>query len=181
MGIASVSAVDAADCDVNDSAVCVSDLDAYEYDVDSHVEQQIFDADSNTIKFDNNTCETDNFTNIVNYNCDSQDSSPFQILSSNFEIQKKIDGKKLDVKLIGRLDVSNAANLESIITDLDNIEELTLDFKDVNYISSAALRVLNSMQNVMGQHDGSMKLINVPDDIMFIFDLTGFSDILTIE
>ncbi len=176
MGIASVSAVDVYGCDVNDSAVCVSDLDAYENAGDSLVEQQISDADSNTAKFDNNTRETDNCTN-----CDSEDSSPFQILSSNFEIQKKIDGKKLDVKLIGRLDVDNAANLESIITDLHNIEELTLDFKDVNYISSAALRVLNSMQNVMDQHDGSMKLINVADDIMFIFDLTGFSDILTIE
>ncbi len=181
MGIANVSAVDVDDCDVNDSAVCAYDLDAYENAGDSHVEQQILDADSNASKFDNNTCETDNRTDIVNYNCDSQDSSPFQILSSNFEIQKKVDGKKLDVKLIGRLDVDNTPNLESLIKDLDNVEELTLDFKDVNYISSAALRVLNSMQNVMDQHNGSMKLINVSDDMMFIFDLTGFSDILTVE
>ena len=178
MGMASVSAVDVDDCAVNDSAVdvddcvvvdsvvndsavCVSDVDAYEYAEDN--------------------ASHENCTSIVNCNDDLENGLQFQILSSNLQIQKKVDGKKLDVKLIGKLDIPNTPAFESILQDLDNVQELTLDFKDVSYISSASLRVLISMQKVMIQHDGSMKLINVPDDIMDVFDITGFSDILTIE
>lgn len=97
------------------------------------------------------------------------------------EIEKNIDGKKLDVKLIGKLDINSAPTVdESLKEDLDNIEDLTLDLGDVTYISSAGLRVILSVQKIMNKQ-GSMKLINVQDDIIDIFKATGFIDILTIE
>ena len=187
VGMASVSAVDVVDCAVNDSVVCASDVDAYEsagdnasYDNDtgSHGGAIAFDGinltNSPYIRHDFNeggaiASDGINLTNSIYIN------------NGNFHIEKNVIGKKMDVRLFGRLDVSNTPAFESIIKDLDNVEELTLDFKYVDYISSSALRVLISMQKVMTQHDGSMKLINVPDDIMDIFDVTGFSDILTIE
>jgi anti-sigma B factor antagonist len=60
------------------------------------------------------------------------------------------------------------------------VKELTIDFDKVEYISSSGLRVLLAEQKVMNKQ-GSMKLINVNDTIMEIFEVTGFTDILTIE
>ena len=208
MGIASVSAIDLDDRTANDSAVnvsdfddcviCVSDSDAYEYAEGSHVEQQILDVDSNInnddciripqtnksinpVFTDNSIDSHENCTDI-NYNVDSDDSSPFHILASNFEIQKKIDGKKMDVKLIGRFDVDSATHIEESLTnDLNDIKELTFDLKDMTYISTSVLRVFDSMNKFMNEHNGSMKLINVPDNIRFVLDVTGYSEIFTIE
>ena len=97
------------------------------------------------------------------------------------DIEKQIDGKKLDVKLIGRLDTETSPLLsESLKEDLDNVEELTFDMSELIYISSAGLRVILSTQKIMNKQ-GAMKLINVQDIVQEVFDATGFSDILTIE
>ncbi len=90
------------------------------------------------------------------------------------------DGK-LEVVLDGRLDTTSSPILEGRLKkEIGDTEELVFDMKELVYISSAGLRVLLSAQKVMNRQ-GSMKLQNVPENVMEIFDVTGFSDILTIE
>ena len=97
------------------------------------------------------------------------------------EIQKNANGSKLDVALKGRLDTTTAPELEgSLKGDIGTLTELVFDFKDLEYISSAGLRVLLSCQKTMNKQ-GSMKITNVNETIKDIFEVTGFSDILTIE
>lgn len=96
-------------------------------------------------------------------------------------IEKKLEGKDLNVALIGRLDTVTAPELESeLSSSLDSVENLVLDMEKLEYISSAGLRVLLTAQKTMNQK-GTMKLINVSETVMEIFDVTGFVDILTIE
>ncbi|MBO6137294.1 MAG: STAS domain-containing protein [Lachnospiraceae bacterium] len=96
-------------------------------------------------------------------------------------ITKKQDGDKLTIALEGRLDTTTAPQLEAELkTAVDGITELEFDLKDLAYISSAGLRVLLSAQKVMNKQ-GSMVIHNANEDIMDIFDVTGFVDILTIE
>lgn len=96
-------------------------------------------------------------------------------------INKNLEGEKLSVALEGRLDTVTAPEFEAELKDsLDAVTELVMDMKDLEYISSAGLRVLLTAQKSMNQK-GSMKLINVNDTVMEIFDVTGFVDILTIE
>ena len=96
-------------------------------------------------------------------------------------ITKKQDGDKLTIALEGRLDTTTAPQLEAELrTAVDGVTELEFDLKDLAYISSAGLRVLLSAQKVMNKQ-GSMVIHNANEDIMDIFDVTGFVDILTIE
>lgn len=96
-------------------------------------------------------------------------------------INKTSNGTELTVALEGRLDTTTAPQLEAEMkTVLPNVKELTFDFSKLDYISSAGLRVLLSTQKVMNKQ-GSMRITNVNDTIMEIFDVTGFADILTIE
>lgn len=96
-------------------------------------------------------------------------------------IKKEQDNDKLTFALEGRLDTVTSPELESAVKDsLDGVKELIMDFENLEYISSAGLRVLLSAQKTMMQQ-GSMKVINVNDIVMEIFDVTGFGDILTIE
>ena len=82
---------------------------------------------------------------------------------------------------VGRLDTTTAPELENVIKEsLPGITELILDFAGLEYISSAGLRVLLSAQKAI-KAQGTMKIRNVNDVVMEIFDMTGFSDILTIE
>ena len=96
-------------------------------------------------------------------------------------INKTIEEGKALFALGGRLDTTTAPELEQALkADLDGVTDLTLDMAELEYISSAGLRVLLSAQKVM-KKQGQMKLKNVNDTIMEIFEVTGFSDILTIE
>ena len=95
-------------------------------------------------------------------------------------IKKELNGKDLAVAIEGRLDTITAPELEAELkASLDGVEKLTLDFSALEYISSAGLRVLLSTQKRMNTQ-GSMTLKNVNDTIMEIFEVTGFTDILTI-
>lgn len=97
------------------------------------------------------------------------------------EIKKSIDGSCLTMELIGRLDTVTAPELEGALKDsIEGITLLSFDFKGLEYISSAGLRVLLASQKVMNKQ-GKMVVKNVNDDIKEVFDITGFSDILTIE
>lgn len=96
-------------------------------------------------------------------------------------INKKSEGEKLTLTLSGRLDTNTSPALEAELKhSVDGVKELIFDFSGVEYISSAGLRVLLAAQKVMNRQ-GSMKLIGVNDDVMEVFEITGFSDILTIE
>ena len=97
----------------------------------------------------------------------------------NISIEK--DNGKTVMKIDGRLDTTTAPELEKAInSEGEALENLVLDFKGVNYISSAGLRVLLGAQKKMNAQ-GYMELINVNEDVMDIFEMTGFADILTIK
>jgi len=96
-------------------------------------------------------------------------------------ITRKMEGDKLELALEGRLDTTTAPELEKEIADsIADVKDLTLDLEKLVYISSAGLRVLLSAQKRMNQQ-GSMVICNVSEEIMEIFEVTGFSDILTIR
>ena len=96
-------------------------------------------------------------------------------------ITKEQNDSSLLIRIKGRLDTNTAPDLEEeLSSSLEGIEELTFDVTDMDYISSAGLRVLLSAQKIMNKQ-GSMKLTGVRDEVMDIFEVTGFTDILTIE
>ena len=96
-------------------------------------------------------------------------------------IEKTVNGAELTVTLAGRLDTTTAPELEGELkSSLDGVEALIFDMGELQYISSAGLRVLLSAQKTMNRQ-GEMKVVHVNDTIMEIFEVTGFSDILTIE
>ena len=93
-------------------------------------------------------------------------------------IERISESGKLTLKLEGRIDTKSAPELdETVRTSLDGVTSLIIDLKEVAYISSAGLRVLLIAQKQMNKQ-GEMKIINVSEDIMEIFEVTGFSDIL---
>ena len=97
------------------------------------------------------------------------------------EITKSIQDQSATLGLVGRLDTITAPRLEEELKEiLSNVTELVLDFEKLEYISSAGLRVLLSAQKVMSRQ-GSMRFIHVNEAVMEIFEVTGFTDILTIE
>ena len=94
---------------------------------------------------------------------------------------KKVENGTLTFALSGWLDTTTAPQFEQEIkASLDGVTEIVLDMKELEYISSAGLRVLLSVQKIMNAR-GSMKVVNVQDGVMEIFEITGFSDILNIE
>ncbi len=95
------------------------------------------------------------------------------------EIKKNAD--ELVLEITGRLDTITAPALDkTIYENLGEIKSLILDFKNLEYISSAGLRVLLSAQKKL-QQNGTMKLKNVREEVMDVFEITGFADILTVE
>ena len=96
-------------------------------------------------------------------------------------INAEKNNEKVVLKIEGRLDTTTAPSLEKVINELPaDVTELILDMKELVYVSSAGLRVLLSAQKKMNKL-GSMKLTGVCEDIMEVFDMTGFVDILDIE
>ena len=96
-------------------------------------------------------------------------------------ITKNLDGTKLTLSLEGRLDTTTSPQLETEMhPDIDKATEVVFDLEKLAYISSAGLRVLLSAQKIMNKQ-GSMTIKNVCPEIMDIFDVTGFVDILNIE
>ena len=95
-------------------------------------------------------------------------------------ITKTLENKKAILSVEGWLDTNSAPELGREIEALSDIESLILDFDKLEYISSAGLRILLSTQKTMNKQ-GSMVIRNVNEDVMDIFDITGFADILTIE
>ena len=97
----------------------------------------------------------------------------------NINIERE-NGKTL-MKIEGRLDTTTAPELEKAINgEGDELKSLALDFKGVDYISSAGLRVLLTAQKKMNAQ-GYIELINVGETVMDVFEMTGFADILVIK
>ena len=97
------------------------------------------------------------------------------------EIKKVSDGSALTVKLVGRLDAVTALELDKDLSaSLGNVRDLTVDLADLEYISSAGLRMLLKTQKRMDKQ-GSMKIRNIRDNVREVLDMTGFSSFLTIE
>ncbi len=97
------------------------------------------------------------------------------------KMNKSLNGSTLTIALEGRLDTNTAPELEmEIKNSLEGITSLILDFADLEYISSAGLRVLLAAHKRMSVQ-GDMKIKNVNEVIMEVFEVTGFTDILTIE
>ena len=96
-------------------------------------------------------------------------------------IDIKKNGQDLTIKVAERLDTITAPSLEKVIEEnIVEAKNLVLDFNGLEYVSSAGLRVLLGAQKKM-QKVGSMKIINVCEEVMDVFEITGFADILTIE
>lgn len=96
-------------------------------------------------------------------------------------IVKTQNGNSLTIALEGRLDTSTSPHLENELqASLGGIDDLIFDLDKLDYVSSAGLRVLLSAQKTMNKQ-GKMVIHNVKPEIMEIFDVTGFVDILTIE
>ncbi len=96
-------------------------------------------------------------------------------------IEKNLSGTELNVKVSGRLDTTTAPQLEAEFKqNINGVEKLVLDFAELEYLSSAGLRVILAAQKVMNKQ-GEMIIKNVNDTINEIFEVTGFIDILTIE
>ena len=96
-------------------------------------------------------------------------------------IDKQINGSELTLTLNGRLDTTTAPELEAVIKDsIAGITNLVMDFSELEYLSSAGLRVILSAQKTMNKQ-GEMVIRNVNETINEVFEITGFIDILTIE
>ena len=97
------------------------------------------------------------------------------------EINKNLNGDVLELKIIGRLDTTTAPALEAEVKNsLEGLKSIVFDLEGLEYISSAGLRVLLSAQKSMNKQ-GTMKLVNVNEVVMEVFEITGFVDVLTIE
>ena len=95
-------------------------------------------------------------------------------------LNKNLDGTTLTIEIIGRLDTTTAPQLEEEITaSISGINKLVLDFGQLEYISSAGLRVLLKSQKAMSRQ-GKMVIVNASETIREVFELTGFMDILTL-
>ena len=96
-------------------------------------------------------------------------------------IDIKRNAEETVIEIVGRLDTTTAPVLDKTVNeDLGDTTKLVLNLKGLEYISSAGLRVLLSTQKKM-QKLGSMKVTNVCEEVMEVFEMTGFADILTIE
>lgn len=96
-------------------------------------------------------------------------------------VNQNREGNQLTVSLGGRLDTVTAPELETVVdTALAGVETLVMDLEQLEYVSSAGLRIFLKAQKLMNAK-GKMKLIHVNETIMDVFEITGFVDILTIE
>ena len=96
-------------------------------------------------------------------------------------ISKEKNGNALTLKVKGRIDTATSPKLQKEIEySIEGVETLAFDFSEMEYISSSGLRVLLSAQKKMNGQ-GKMTVKNVSETVMEIFEITGFSDILTIE
>ena len=92
-------------------------------------------------------------------------------------VEKKKNDDVLLVMITGSVDANTSAGLrDEIVDELDDVACLTFDMTDMDYISSAGLRVILEAYQILEEKDGKVILENVREELMYIFELTGFSD-----
>ena len=97
------------------------------------------------------------------------------------ELKQELNGSILTMKIIGRLDASNAQELTNALnSSLDGVKELIFDFTDLKYVASAGLRALLMAQKRMNKQ-GSMVIRHVDETVMEVLEMTGFADLMKIE
>lgn len=97
------------------------------------------------------------------------------------EIKKKIEGSTVYVSLVGRLDTLTAPKLESEIEVLsDNLTDMIFDMKELDYMSSAGLRIVLKLSKSAHLNGEGLKFTNLSETVRSVFDMTGFSDILNL-
>ena len=97
----------------------------------------------------------------------------------NLKINKNFNNKTLTISLCGRLDTITAPELEGELNNL-NFDALIIDMKELDYISSAGLRIILKLHKKLAR-SGGLKLINLKEEVREVFDITGFTDFLCIE
>jgi anti-sigma B factor antagonist len=98
------------------------------------------------------------------------------------EINKTLENGKAEMKISGRIDTVSSPLLEQELNEiLPQTDEIVLDFEDVEYISSAGLRILLVLTKLLKAKDGKLKLINVQKVVKDVFEITGFDNIFNIE
>lgn len=97
-------------------------------------------------------------------------------------INKEKKDNQLTLSLEGRLDTTTTPLLEEVVNkELDGVTKLIYDMKDLEYVSSAGLRMLLASQKKMNANKGEMVLINVQDQVKEVLEITGFLDILKVQ
>lgn len=98
------------------------------------------------------------------------------------DIIKNINNEEINFKLVGRLDTTTAPELDVAVNEvMPNAMKIIFDFAELEYLSSAGLRVILSTQKAIAAKSGEFIIKHVNDTIMDVFDMTGFTSILTIE
>ena len=97
------------------------------------------------------------------------------------KIDTKKDGNSLLINLEGRLDTNAFQDLEKELGDLDGITKIAFDFEKLDYISSAGLRVILKFHKQMTSVGGTLTIYHPTDEVLEVFDMTGFSTFLTIK
>ena len=97
------------------------------------------------------------------------------------EVNTNSENGKGTIELIGELDTTSSVEFEKSLDGfLDDLTELTIDMKKLDYITSAGLRVLLYIEQTM-EDQGEMRVINVCEDVMDVFEVSGFSEVLNIQ
>ena len=92
------------------------------------------------------------------------------------------EGDKTIVDVIGRVDTTTVADLEKeVMPIVEDVDDLVFNFENLEYISSAGLRLLLSIQKKMNQKSGKFALRNINEFVQEVLDMTGFADIITVE
>ena len=98
------------------------------------------------------------------------------------ETTKEINGKVLNLSISGHIDATTAPDLEKIISeDVSNVQKIVLDFENVEYISSAGLRVLLSTHKAMSTKGGELEIVHVSQDVKNVLEMTGFLSFLKVR
>ncbi len=98
------------------------------------------------------------------------------------QIEKEKQEKMLILKMSGRLETSTAPKLQEVVEkELEEVTELRLDMKNLEYVSSAGLRVLLAASKKMKAKNAVMTVYNVNEEVMEVFKITGFNEILSIQ
>lgn len=98
------------------------------------------------------------------------------------EITTTLNGTQATIAVAGKLTVATSPNLEDAVHQIDaGVTDFDIDLTELEYISSAGLRVLVSTQKLAAQRGGGMRLLHPSDDVMEVLEMTGLSEVMTVE